>query len=151
MALSMDPLCRHNTTGSDRQMGERLGYVRDARSLMEGTETLCPHTTTSNHRWLPGTHSRLLSVKSGCICRLFIPVCTGSGAGMQNPLVKFQWRFLLNSEGLSSSSNNNNVIGILMLHSITKISMVQVLLNMLHYFHFSEKRQHILHICCLLS
>ncbi len=23
---------------------------------------------------------------SGCTCRLFIPVCTGSGSGMQNPL-----------------------------------------------------------------
>ncbi len=31
--------------------------------LMEGTETLCPHATILNHRWLPGTCSRLLSVK----------------------------------------------------------------------------------------
>ncbi len=30
---------------------------------MEGTETLCPHATILNHRWLPGTRSRLLSVK----------------------------------------------------------------------------------------
>ncbi len=30
---------------------------------MEGTETLCPHATILNHRWLPGTHSRLLSGK----------------------------------------------------------------------------------------
>ncbi len=30
---------------------------------MEGTETLCPLATTSNHRWWPGTSSRLLSVK----------------------------------------------------------------------------------------
>ncbi len=30
---------------------------------MEGTETLCPHATILNHRWLPGTRSRLLSGK----------------------------------------------------------------------------------------
>ncbi len=30
---------------------------------MEGTETLCPHATILNHRWLPGTLSRLLSGK----------------------------------------------------------------------------------------
>ncbi len=42
---------------------ERLSYVRNHSSLMEGTETLCPHATTSNHRWLPGTRSRLLSGK----------------------------------------------------------------------------------------
>ncbi len=38
---------------------ERLGYVRNPRSLME----LCPHATILNHRWLPGTRSRLLSGK----------------------------------------------------------------------------------------
>ncbi len=26
---------------------------------------------------------------SGCTCRPFIPVCTGSGSGMQNPLANF--------------------------------------------------------------
>ncbi len=26
---------------------------------------------------------------SGCTCRLFIPVCTGNGSGMQNPLANF--------------------------------------------------------------
>ncbi len=30
---------------------------------MEGMETLCPHATILNYRWLPGTRSRLLSVK----------------------------------------------------------------------------------------
>ncbi len=30
---------------------------------MEGTETLCPHATILNHRWVPGTRSWLLSVK----------------------------------------------------------------------------------------
>ncbi len=34
---------------------KRLGYVRNPRSLMEGTETLCPHATILNHCWLPGT------------------------------------------------------------------------------------------------
>ncbi len=42
---------------------ERLGYVCNPHSLMEGTEALCPHATILNHRWLPGTRSRLLSVK----------------------------------------------------------------------------------------
>ncbi len=50
VALSIGPLCRHDITRSDR-----LGYVRNPRSLMEGTETLCPHATILNHRWLPGT------------------------------------------------------------------------------------------------
>ncbi len=30
---------------------------------MEGTETLCPHATISNHRWFARDSSRLLSVK----------------------------------------------------------------------------------------
>ncbi len=30
---------------------------------MEGTEKLCPQATILNHRWLPGTRSRLLSGK----------------------------------------------------------------------------------------
>ncbi len=52
---------RHNSAWpTDR---ERLGYVCNPHSLMEGTETLCPHATILNHRWLPGTHSRLLSGK----------------------------------------------------------------------------------------
>ncbi len=42
---------------------ERFGYVSNPCSLMEGTETLCPHATISNHRWLPGSRSRLLSRK----------------------------------------------------------------------------------------
>ncbi len=32
---------------------------------------------------------------SGCTCRLFIPMCTGSGSGMQIPLANIHWRFLL--------------------------------------------------------
>ncbi len=43
--------------------GERLNYVCNPRSLMEGTETLCPHATILNHRWLSGTRSLLLSGK----------------------------------------------------------------------------------------
>ncbi len=38
------------------------------------------------------------NLMSGCTCRLFIPVCTGSGSGMQNPLANIHWRFLLKSE-----------------------------------------------------
>ncbi len=34
------------------------GYDR-----MEGTETLCPHATILNQRWLPGTRTQLLSIK----------------------------------------------------------------------------------------
>ncbi len=29
--------------------------IIQARALVEGTETLCPHATILNHRWLPGT------------------------------------------------------------------------------------------------
>ncbi len=77
VALSIGLLCRHDITLwlTDR---EHLGYVGNPRSLMEGTETLCPHATILNHCWLPGTRSRLLSgnLMSGCTCRPFIPVCT---------------------------------------------------------------------------
>ncbi len=55
VALSIGPLCRQDIT--------RIGYVRNPRSLIEGSETLCPHATILNHRWLPGTRSRLLSEK----------------------------------------------------------------------------------------
>ncbi len=36
-----------------------FGYVRNPRSLIEGTETLCPHATILNHHWQPGTSSQL--------------------------------------------------------------------------------------------
>ncbi len=38
------------------------------------------------------------NLRSGCTCRLFIPVCTGSGSGIQNPLANIHWHFLLKSE-----------------------------------------------------
>ncbi len=84
---------------------ERLGYVCNPRSLLEGTETLCPHATILNHSWLPGTRSRLLSVKPNEWMHRppFIPVCTGSGVGMQNPLANIHWRFLLKSEMIGAS------------------------------------------------
>ncbi len=47
--------------GCDRVQVVAFSIVRKPRSLMEGMETLCPHATISNHRWLPGTHSWLLS------------------------------------------------------------------------------------------
>ncbi len=37
-------------------------------------------------------------VTRGRTCPLFIPVCTGSGSGMQNPLANINWRFLLKSK-----------------------------------------------------
>ncbi len=53
---------RHNSEWpTDR---ERLGYVRNPRSLMERTEMLCPHAIISNHRLLPGTWYQVLSGKS---------------------------------------------------------------------------------------
>ncbi len=63
----------------------RPGYVHKV------TETLCPHATIVNHRWLPETCSRLRSINliSRCTYRPFIPVCTRSGSGMQNPLSNF--------------------------------------------------------------
>ncbi len=48
---------------------------------MEGTETLCPHITILNHRWLPGTRSQ------------------------QNPLANIHWRFLLKSEMIGFQVN----------------------------------------------
>ncbi len=35
------------------------------------------------------TRLRSKNLMSGCTCRPFIPVCTGSGSGMQNPLANF--------------------------------------------------------------
>ncbi len=79
---------------------ERLSYVRNPHSVMEGMETLCPHDTILNHRWLPGTHSRLLSGKpdEGMHLLPIIPVCMGSGSGIQNALANIHWCFLLKSE-----------------------------------------------------
>ncbi len=57
----------HSPGGESRHLSktdrECLDYVRNPSSLMEGTETLCPDATILNHRWLPGTCSRLLSIK----------------------------------------------------------------------------------------
>ncbi len=97
VALSIGPLCHHDITRSDRQIGNvSVTYV---------TLTLCPHATILNHRWLPGTRSRLLSVKPDEWMHLspIIRVCTGSGSGMQNPLANIHWRFLLKSEMIGAS------------------------------------------------
>ncbi len=63
----------------------RPGYVHKVK------ETLCPHATIVNHRWLPETCSQLRSINliSRCTYRPFIPECTRSGSGMQNPLSNF--------------------------------------------------------------
>ncbi len=67
---------------------------------MEGTETLCPHATTSNHRRSQGTCSQLLSLKP----------MHGEWLSMQNPRAKFHWRFLLKSEMIGAPELTTNVI-----------------------------------------
>ncbi len=64
---------------------------------MEGTETLCPHATILNHRWVSGTHSWLLSVKPDQWMHLS-PIYTrvhGEWLRYANSTSQFHWRFLL--------------------------------------------------------
>ncbi len=79
---------------------ERLGYVLNPCSLLEGTETLCPHATILNHRWLPGTRSRLLSVKPNEWMHLspFYTRMHGEWLRYAKSTSQFHWHFLLKSE-----------------------------------------------------
>ncbi len=100
VALSMDPKCRHYITRSDQQIGNvSVMYV-----------TLIPWWRERRH-YVPMPQSWTIAecqghvlgssaenLRSGCTCHLFIPVCTGSGSGMQNPLANIHWHFLLKSE-----------------------------------------------------
>ncbi len=64
---------------------------------MEGTETLCPHATILNHRWVSGTHSWLLSLKPDQWMHLS-PIYTrvhGEWLRYANSTSQFHWRFLL--------------------------------------------------------
>ncbi len=64
---------------------------------MEGTETLCPHATILNHRWVSGTRSWLLSVKPDQWMHLS-PIYTrvhGEWLRYANSTSQFHWRFLL--------------------------------------------------------
>ncbi len=62
---------------------------------MEGTETLCTHATILNHRWVPGTRSRLLSVKPDEWMHLS-PIHTRvHGEWLRYAKSTSQWRFLL--------------------------------------------------------
>ncbi len=96
VALSIRPLCRHDITRSDRQIGnvsvtyvtlvpwwrERRRYVPMPQSwTTAGCLGLCLGSSVEN-------------LMSGCTCRPFIPVCTGRGSGMQIPLANIHWRFL---------------------------------------------------------
>ncbi len=62
---------------------------------MEGTETLCPHATILNHRWLPGT--RLLSIKPNEWMHLspFYTRMHGEWLRYAKSTSQFHWRFLL--------------------------------------------------------
>ncbi len=65
---------------------------------MRGTLLIAPlRQPGTKQRWkalwrsalFSSTRLRSKNLISGCTCRLFIPVCTGSGSGMQNPLANF--------------------------------------------------------------
>ncbi len=93
---------RHNSQWpTDR---EHLGYVRNPRSLMEGTETLCPHASILNHRWLPGTRSRL-SVKPNEWMHLspFYTRMHWEWLRYAKSTSQFHWSFLLKSEMIGAS------------------------------------------------
>ncbi len=62
---------------------------------MRGTPLIAPlRQPGTKQRWtalwrsalFSSTRLRSKNLMSGCTCRPFIPVCTGSGSGMQNPL-----------------------------------------------------------------
>ncbi len=66
---------------------------------------LCPHATTLNNRWLPGTCSRLLSVKPNQWMHLstfYTRIARGwlRYAKSTRPI---NWRFLLKSEMIGAS------------------------------------------------
>ncbi len=65
---------------------------------MRGTPLIAPLCQPgTKQRWMALWRSALFSstrlrsknLMSGCTCRPFIPVCAGSGSGMQNPLANF--------------------------------------------------------------
>ncbi len=65
---------------------------------MRGTPLIAPlRQLGTKQRWtalwrsalFSSTRLRSKNLMSGCTCRPFIPVCTGSGSGMQNPLANF--------------------------------------------------------------
>ncbi len=67
-------------------------------SLMRGTPLIAPLrqpgakqrlTALWRSALFSSTRLRSKNLMSGCTCRPFIPVCTGSGSGMQNPLANF--------------------------------------------------------------
>jgi len=94
------PLMYPGITRSDRHIGNVSVYICNP----QGTETLCPHATTSNHRWLPETNSQLFSIKPDEWTHL-LPIYTrmhGEWLSMQNSLAKFLWRFLLIREDSGS-------------------------------------------------
>ncbi len=76
-----------------------LGYWQNglwARVRRQGVAHCHPMSGTKQ-RWtalwrsalFSSTRLRSKNLMSGCTCRPFIPVCTGSGSGMQNPLANF--------------------------------------------------------------
>ncbi len=64
---------------------------------MEGTETLCPHATISNHRWFARDSSRLLSVKPNEWMHLspFYTRMHGERLRYAKSTSQFHWRYSL--------------------------------------------------------
>ncbi len=97
VALSIRPLCRHDITRSDRQIGNvSVTYVTLVPWWRE-RRTLCPHATILNHRWVSGTRSWLLSVKPDQWMHLS-PIYTrvhGEWLRYANSTSQFHWCFLL--------------------------------------------------------
>ncbi len=83
---------------------------------MEGTETLCPHATISNHRWFARDSSRLLSIKPNEWMHLspFYTRMHGEWLRYAKSTRQFHWRFLFSQRwsGLPSKcpmSSRHNV------------------------------------------
>ncbi len=103
VALSIGPLCCHDITRSNRQIGNvSVTYV----TLVPWWREWRCYVPMPQSWTIAGLHSfSLLSVKPNEWMHLlpFITVCTGSGAGRQNPLANIHCHFLLKSEMIGAS------------------------------------------------
>ncbi len=85
------PLCRHDITCSDRQIGNiSVTYI----TLIPWWREWSRYVPMPQYWTIAGCQGHVLgssaeNLMSGCTCRLFIPMCMGSGSGMQNPLAIF--------------------------------------------------------------
>ncbi len=85
--VSPSPDAAIDILSTDGAPNEMLGAPWDRPAKSPGNRTgwkALWRSALFSSTWL-----RSKNLISGCTCRLFIPVCTGSSSGMQNPLANF--------------------------------------------------------------